>query len=1044
MLEPLIAVGLAANIIQFVDYATRLLSKAGEIRQHGSSLEIRDLKLTTEDLRKLTSDIECSQEPLSESLTRQNQNPSVQSNGGGFSRDEVCPIINSLQKLHRDPATGCKAVSQELIAALSDLQSTTKLSRWKSIRQALKTTWGTDKLDQTSQRLQNFRDQLTLRILVSFRSDANIQAAVHDSRFDTLEQGLQSIIRDFMDEKGVLMTELNRHTDTFEKRQDRIEHLHRHYFDQTIAAIQRSHSVDPIYLSRPNEAYYQLKGGDQSQIQQAVLDHLQFRQMNTRIQDVAPAHKDTFQWLFDENIARRPWSSFLDWLQSGSGCYWINGKAASGKTTLMKFILSHPMTKVALATWSGGEQVLIPSFFFWNAGILLQKAQVGLYRATLFEVLSCHKEIIFKIFPELYHEEARRNQHPQLQSTIQPLSDTELKVAFMKMLDHIPSRICFFIDGIDETEGDTADIVSLIKLVASKPMMKVVVSSRPISPCVQAFQDCPSLRLQDLTMNDIQAYVNAQMCDHQLMKQLFLDMPHAARTLVAEIVTKSSGVFLWVMLVVKSLTQGLENHDRIEHLQHRLGELPSELHDIYRLMLSNLEPLYRQQASKLLQVALRHHESETLYPLLLMRLAWADLDDPKIATKLYHDSNEVKNIGDLCENMRVRLQSCCRGLLEVQGHMSQGTSVGFLHRTVIEFLSECQNYQYLQDLTKDISFDPNISLLSSSLVWLKGFLGVWPPTRMNEHHVDDMLVALLHRVVIIFMYGRLAETSTGKPCLDYLRECDSDIENHWEHICALQHGKAKLNKTSHWALAMTRLNRCWQFVHSFPSLMAAAGLGLSLDQYLKESPECLSDLSKQDLLIDIVYHFGEDMDDYVAAHQISVVKTLLKHSADPNKPTVDKSSAWTFALLHFDDAMSPAKLSHYPEWQGLVGVLLEIMVEHGADPNAVQSRVIFPNTASRFLEHSPTALSIVQCSIANLKQIRPTGSEDLDWSLLVKLMEDRGRQHQDRTPVDEPLRLACHSIMADKSAQAQARSLQNLQSLSSQRKWWKRRKSGAR
>ena len=80
-----------------------------------------------------------------------------------------------------------------------------------------------------------------------------------------------------------------------------------------------------------------------------VLDHLNYWQMVARQQDVAVAYNATFQWLFSNSgTGDKPCDDFLRWLQEGSGCYRINGKAGSGKPTLMKYIINRSTTRLAL------------------------------------------------------------------------------------------------------------------------------------------------------------------------------------------------------------------------------------------------------------------------------------------------------------------------------------------------------------------------------------------------------------------------------------------------------------------------------------------------------------------------------------------------------------------------------------------------------------------------------------------------------------------------------------------------------------------------
>ena len=61
--------------------------------------------------------------------------------------------------------------------------------------------------------------------------------------------------------------------------------------------------------------------------------------MEDRIERVAQAYENTFQWIWeDRTLSEEPWSNFVEWLESDSRLYWITGKAGSGKSTLMKFI----------------------------------------------------------------------------------------------------------------------------------------------------------------------------------------------------------------------------------------------------------------------------------------------------------------------------------------------------------------------------------------------------------------------------------------------------------------------------------------------------------------------------------------------------------------------------------------------------------------------------------------------------------------------------------------------------------------------------------
>lgn len=117
-------------------------------------------------------------------------------------------------------------------------------------------------------------------------------------------------------------------------------------------------------------------------VQLSILQSLYFDTMESRHDTIKEEDKRTFEWIFrdtSEDVASLPWSNFVEWLRSGSGIYWLNGKAGSGKSTLMKFIVDHPQTKTHLAECSREAPVEAPRFFFWNSGNPEQQSQEGLF-----------------------------------------------------------------------------------------------------------------------------------------------------------------------------------------------------------------------------------------------------------------------------------------------------------------------------------------------------------------------------------------------------------------------------------------------------------------------------------------------------------------------------------------------------------------------------------------------------------------------------------------------------------------------------------------
>ena len=57
-----------------------------------------------------------------------------------------------------------------------------------------------------------------------------------------------------------------------------------------------------------------------------------FAEIDDRREQVQDAHRETFRWIFQSDHE----TGFAKWLPSGDGIFWIHGKPASGKSTLIK------------------------------------------------------------------------------------------------------------------------------------------------------------------------------------------------------------------------------------------------------------------------------------------------------------------------------------------------------------------------------------------------------------------------------------------------------------------------------------------------------------------------------------------------------------------------------------------------------------------------------------------------------------------------------------------------------------------------------------
>lgn len=115
----------------------------------------------------------------------------------------------------------------------------------------------------------------------------------------------------------------------------------------------------------------------------------------SNIRDVG---KDAFEWIFRDT---GPWSRFTQWLENGSGCYWVSGKTGSGKSTFMKYIIDDPRTTRCLLSWAGKDQLTIPYYFFWRHGGGFENSYEGLFKSILFLIICQHQDLIPVVSPYL-------------------------------------------------------------------------------------------------------------------------------------------------------------------------------------------------------------------------------------------------------------------------------------------------------------------------------------------------------------------------------------------------------------------------------------------------------------------------------------------------------------------------------------------------------------------------------------------------------------------------------------------------------------------
>jgi len=106
----------------------------------------------------------------------------------------------------------------------------------------------------------------------------------------------------------------------------------------------------------------------------------------------------------------------------------------------------------------------------------MQRSKEGLLRSLLFQIIKTDGLLEDACCPEY-----RTKEDPF--GTPEPWTVDELVDAFKKFstLDEEDSEICFFIDGLDEHDGDVRELMHLLCEISRAPRIKICVSSRPLT-----------------------------------------------------------------------------------------------------------------------------------------------------------------------------------------------------------------------------------------------------------------------------------------------------------------------------------------------------------------------------------------------------------------------------------------------------------------------------------------------------------------------------------------------------------------------------------
>jgi hypothetical protein len=174
---------------------------------------------------------------------------------------------------------------------------------------------------------------------------------------------------------------------------------------------------------------------------------------------------------------------------------------------------------------------------------------------------------------------------------------TELQVSY-----------CFFIDGLDEYNGDESDVAPMLRELSASKHIKICASSRPGRIYESELRDrqC-AFDIAGYTQNGMKDYVYAPLTKSKKFQELAAVEPQC-KAVIHDISAFADGVWLWVYLVTRDIVYEVERNEPIGTLLKIVNDFPSDLEKYFERIIDRIYPRHKEEmAQTFLITDVSHH-----------------------------------------------------------------------------------------------------------------------------------------------------------------------------------------------------------------------------------------------------------------------------------------------------------------------------------------------------------------------------------------------------------------------------------------------------
>lgn len=334
--------------------------------------------------------------------------------------------------------------------------------------------------------------------------------------------------------------------------------------------------------------------------------------------------------------------SFQKWQfnEESSKYFWLRGKPAMGKTIIASHVIRH----------LEGNQC---SYFFFKHGDRVTSSLAALFRSMAFQMAGSNRRV-----RESLIDIQRDDPHLEVDN-VRSIWRKVYGVVFALPF-HQPHY--WVIDALDECRAaesrDFGGLFSLLSKIDSNIPLKVFVTSRfsididqcfaPLHPIIE------QITIED-TSRDVRRYVEMNS------QSLPVETEAQRQAMVETIIEKTSGCFLWAVLV----TRQLQDAFNLEEVEEVLKEVPIEMENLY---LRNLEKLSKKERQKQLAITI---------------IMWTICSMRVITTVELKDAIKLETNQTVSRDLKISIPSLCGQMVEVDRY----SRVKMIHHTASSFLT---------------------------------------------------------------------------------------------------------------------------------------------------------------------------------------------------------------------------------------------------------------------------------------------------------------------------------------------------------------------